>query len=93
MDNNRSYTLTVLRQLLKYLEISPRYTQVKKAIECLINKLLDRCQPISYNIRMALSFATTPCEVLLQFDNREEDNELQRIALTALDTVDLCLKL
>ena len=96
MEDNRSSALSRFRQLLKYLETSARYPQVKRAVEYLINKdtLLDSSQPISHNIRMALNFATTSCEALIDFDDgEEEDNELQHIALTALDAVDLSLKL
>jgi hypothetical protein len=43
---------------------------------------------------MTLNFATTSCEALIEFDDGDkEDNELQHIALTALDTLNLSLKL
>ena len=96
MEDNRSHALSVFRQLLEYLETSARYPQVKTAVEYHINQdtLLDRSQAISDNIRIALSFATTSCEALIAFDKGdEEDNELQDMALTALDALDLSLKL
>ncbi|KAG4427678.1 hypothetical protein IFR05_016839 [Cadophora sp. M221] len=73
-----------------------RYFDVKRTVEYLITNdtLLNSSRPISYNLRMALSFAATSCEALIDFDDgREENNELQHMALTALDAVDLALKL
>ena len=97
MEDNRSYALSCFRQLLTSLAMCGRYSEVKRTVEYLITNdtLLNSSLPISYNTRMALNFATTACEALIEFDDsREEiDNELQDMALTALDAVDLALKL
>jgi hypothetical protein len=96
MEDNRSHVMSVLHQLLKYLGTPARYPLVKRAAEYYINKqaLHDSSKPTSSDIQMARHFATTSCEALIDFDNgKEEDNELQHMALTALDALDLSLKL